>query len=99
MNDGSTDITTDETACFVAVIRKLPDAFPRNAPTASTPKVISSRAGRSERNSVSPASVTDTDRVVRDSSRTPSLRRCSREAGFLRHHRKGRQIIQIIPLH
>ena len=53
-------------------MRTVPDGFPRKAPTASTPEAMSSSAGRNERSIVSPASVVDTERVVRDSSRTPS---------------------------
>ena len=65
-------MTTDETACLVAVMRTVPDGFPRRAEAASTPEAISSSAGRTERSSVSPASVVDTERVVRERSRTPS---------------------------
>jgi hypothetical protein len=65
-------MTTDETACLVAVTRTVPDGLPRRAPTASTPEAMSSSAGRSDRSNVSPASVVDTERVVHDRSRTPS---------------------------
>ena len=54
---GEAGITTDETACLVAVTRTVPDSLPRKAPTAFTPEEISSSAGRSDRSSVSPASV------------------------------------------
>ena len=69
---GKAGMTTDETACLVAVMRSVPDAFPRRAATTSTTEAISPSAGRKERSTVAPASVVATERVVRDRSRTPS---------------------------
>ena len=63
-------MTTDETACLVAVMRRVPDGFPRRAEAASKPEAISASAGRRWRNSVSPASVVDPDRKVAHSALT-----------------------------
>ncbi len=57
-------------AFFVAVRRTVPEGAPLRVPSFAKPVAMSSRAGPNERNSVSPASVIETERVVRARSLT-----------------------------
>ena len=58
--------------CSVAVMRTTPAGLSRKSDSAASCAVISSMRGATAWNSASPASVVDTLRVVRVSSRTPT---------------------------
>ena len=58
--------------CSVAVMRTTPAGLSRKSDSATSCAVISSMRGATAWNSASPASVVDTLRVVRVSSRTPT---------------------------
>jgi hypothetical protein len=59
-------------ACSVAVMRSVPAGISLSSATCRSSDSMSLSRGATTRNSRSPASVTDTLRVVRVNSRTPS---------------------------